>query len=86
MMGIPLRGFLAWWLRRSYYLLVTPRMAQRARLVANWTIGLFFRPPLSKLDLNTEREMLLRYAAVGALTETRSSTELKNTVPPDNGD
>ena len=23
-MGIPLRGFLAWWLRRSYYLLVTP--------------------------------------------------------------
>jgi NADH dehydrogenase len=86
MMGIPLRGFLAWWLRRSYYLLVTPRMAQRARLVANWTIGLFFRPPLSKLDLNTEREMLLRYAAVGALTETRSSTELKNTVPPENGD
>jgi NADH dehydrogenase len=74
-MGIPLRGFVAWWLRRSYYLLVTPRMAQRVRLVASWTIGLFFRPSLSKLDLNSEREMLVRYAAVGALAEKCSSRE-----------
>jgi hypothetical protein len=53
-MGITLRGFLAWWLRRSYYLLVTPRMAQRVRLVADWTIGLFFHPSLTKVDLNAE--------------------------------
>jgi NADH dehydrogenase len=66
-MGIQVRGFVARWLRRSYYLLVTPHMAQRARLVANWTLRLFFRPPLTKLDLNSERQMLLRYAAVEAL-------------------
>ena len=60
-MGIPLRGFTAWWIRRSYYLLVIPRMAQRIRLVLEWTLALFFAPPLSKLDLRTEREMLLRY-------------------------
>jgi len=60
-MGIPLRGFLAWWIRRSYYLLVTPRMAQRIRLVVEWTLALFLYPPLSKLDLNTEKEMLRRY-------------------------
>jgi NADH:ubiquinone reductase (H+-translocating) len=60
-MGIPLRGFTAWWIRRSYYLLVIPRMAQRIRLVFEWTLALFFAPPLSKLDLRTEREMLLRY-------------------------
>jgi NADH:ubiquinone reductase (H+-translocating) len=60
-MGIPLRGFTAWWIRRSYYLLVIPRMAQRIRLVFEWALALFFAPPLSKLDLRTEREMLLRY-------------------------
>jgi NADH dehydrogenase len=60
-MGIPMRGFLAWWIRRSYYLLVTPRMAQRIRLIVEWTLALFLYPPLSKLDLNTEKEMLRRY-------------------------
>jgi len=83
-MGVPLRGFLAWWLRRSYYLLVTPRMAQRVGLVADWTIGLFFHPSLSKIDLNTEREMLLRYTAVGALAESGRATELKRTIAPEN--
>jgi NADH dehydrogenase len=82
-MGVPLRGFLAWWLRRSYYLLVTPRMAQRVGLVADWTISLFFHPSLSKIDLNTEREMLLRYAAVGALAESGRATELKNAIAPE---
>jgi NADH dehydrogenase len=84
MMGIPLRGFLAWWLRRSYYLLVTPRIAQRVRLVAHWTIRFFFHPSLSKIDLNTEREMLLRYAAVRALAENGRATEVKSTIAPEN--
>jgi NADH dehydrogenase len=44
-MGIPLRGFFAWWIRRSYYLLVTPRMAERMRLVVEWTFALVFSPP-----------------------------------------
>ncbi len=76
-MGIQLRGFIAWWLRRSYYLLVTPRMAQRIRLVANWTLGLFFRPSLSKLDLNSERQMLVRYAAVETLASKGATAEFK---------
>lgn len=59
-MGIPVRGFPAWWFRRSYYLLVTPRMAQRVRLVVEWTLAIFFPPPLSKLDLDTEKEMMTR--------------------------
>ncbi len=83
-MGIPLRGFSAWWLRRSYYLLVTPRMPQRVRLVADWTIGLLFHPSLSKIDLSTEREMLLRYAAVGALAESGRAPELKSAIAPEN--
>jgi NADH:ubiquinone reductase (H+-translocating) len=84
MMGIPLRGFPAWWLRRSYYLLVMPRMAQRVRLVADWTIRVLFRPSLSKIDLNNEREMLLRYAAVEALAERGRATEAKSAIAPEN--
>ena len=72
-MGIPLRGFLAWWIRRSYYLLVTPRMAQRIRLVVEWTLALFLYPPLSKLDLNTEKEMLRRYTEVERLAGETSA-------------
>jgi NADH dehydrogenase len=68
-MGIPFRGFLAWWIRRSYYLLVTPRMAQRIRLVVEWTLALFLYPPLGKLDLYTEREMLRRYTDAGPLAK-----------------
>ena len=84
MMGIPLRGFPAWWLRRSYYLLVTPRIAQRVRIIADWTIALFFRPSLSKIDLNSESEMLLRYAAVSALAERERATEVKSAIAPEN--
>jgi NADH:quinone reductase (non-electrogenic) len=83
MMGIPLRGFLAWWLRRSYYLLVTPRISPRVRIVADWTIRFFFRPSLSKLDLNTEREMLLRYAAIERSVRVGHS-EVKSPISPEN--
>ncbi|MBV8139127.1 MAG: NAD(P)/FAD-dependent oxidoreductase [Deltaproteobacteria bacterium] len=76
-MGIPLRGFLAWWIRRSYYLLVTPRMPQRIRLVVEWTLALFLYPPLSKLDLNTEREMLRRYAEIERLAREKSAANPK---------
>jgi NADH:ubiquinone reductase (H+-translocating) len=75
-MGIPLRGFVAWWIRRSYYLLVTPRMAQRIRLVVEWTLALFFNPPLSKLDLSSEKEMLSRYTALEP-DETEGSAAAK---------
>ena len=74
-MGIPFRGFLAWWIRRSYYLLVTPRMAQRIRLVVDWTLALFLYPPLSKLDLNTEKEMLRRYTDAEPLAGERPAAK-----------
>jgi len=74
-MGIPLRGFLAWWIRRSYYLLVTPRMAQRIRLVVEWTLALFLYPPLSKLDLNTEKEMLRRYTEAERVARESSAAQ-----------
>lgn len=84
-MGIQLRGFIAWWVRRSYYLLVTPRLAERCRLVASWTIRLFFRPSLSKLDLNTERQMLLHYSEVEALADTAGGSSSVPDAHPGRG-
>ena len=61
-MGIRIRGFFAWWFRRTYYLTVMPRWAQRIRIVADWTIALFFRPDISKVDLGREQVARMRPA------------------------
>jgi NADH dehydrogenase len=54
-MGIRLRGFPAWWLRRSYYLLQMPRWDRRLRIVLDWTVALFFRPDITKVDITREQ-------------------------------
>ncbi len=46
-----IRGFLAWWVWRSYYLLQMPRWERKIRVVLDWTIALFFRNDVVKLDL-----------------------------------
>jgi NADH dehydrogenase len=58
--GINIRGFFAWWLRRTYYLSVMPRIPQRIRIVADWTLALFFRPDISKVDLGREQVSRMR--------------------------
>ena len=42
-LGLRLRGFPAWWLARSYHLWMMPGTARKARLVTDWTVGLFFK-------------------------------------------
>ncbi|MGH9207262.1 MAG: NAD(P)/FAD-dependent oxidoreductase, partial [Acidimicrobiales bacterium] len=42
-------GFLAWWMGRSYHLVMMPGFARRARVVSDWTIGLLFPRDLSQL-------------------------------------
>jgi NADH:ubiquinone reductase (H+-translocating) len=64
--GIPVRGFLAWWVRRTYYLLQMPRWSRRVRIVADWTLALFFRPDIVKVDLASEGALLARDHAAGA--------------------
>ena len=53
--GIRLRGFPAWWLRRTYYLLQMPRWDRRLRIVLDWTVALFFRPDITKVDITREQ-------------------------------
>ena len=41
-LGLRLRGFLAWFAARSYHLYMMPGMARRVRLGFDWAIGLLF--------------------------------------------
>ena len=50
-MKIKVRGFLAWWVWRSYYLMQMPRFERKLRIVLDWTVALFFRHDIAKLDL-----------------------------------
>lgn len=49
-----IRGFLAWWVWRSYYLSQMPRFERKLRIVLDWTVALFFPFDIVKLDLYSE--------------------------------
>ena len=63
--GVRLTGFLAWWLRRTYYLFQMPRWDRRLRIVLDWTVALFFRPDITRVELRVEREQVKRARHVG---------------------
>lgn len=42
MLGLPLRGFPAWFAARTYHLLMMPGLARRVRLAVDWAAGLVF--------------------------------------------
>ena len=72
--GMRLTGFFAWWLRRTYYLFQMPRWDRRLRIVLDWTVALFFRPDITKVELRVEREQVRgprRTAAVGGAAGDR---------------
>jgi NADH dehydrogenase len=54
--GVHLSGFVAWWIRRTYYLFQMPRWDRRLRIILDWTVGLFFRGDITKVELRVERE------------------------------
>jgi NADH dehydrogenase len=47
-------GFLAWWVWRTYYMMQMPKLERRVRLVIDWTVALFFKNDVAKLDLYGE--------------------------------
>src|SRR3954447_22776073 len=47
----------ACWLRRRYDLMQMPRWDGRFRIVLDWTVALFFRPDITKVDITSERPL-----------------------------
>lgn len=51
-----LKGFLAWWTWRTYYLMQMPRWSRRFRIMLDWTTSLFFKYDIVKLDFDGDPE------------------------------
>jgi NADH dehydrogenase len=50
-MGIRFRGFPGWFLTRTYHLFQLPLWSRKLRVVADWTIALFFRRDIAELSV-----------------------------------
>jgi NADH:ubiquinone reductase (H+-translocating) len=72
--GLRLTGFPAWWLRRTYYLFQMPRWDRRLRIILDWTVALFFRPDITKVDMRVEREQVYGAPAMAATATSVSSS------------
>lgn len=60
-MGIPFRGFTAWWLHRTYHLSKMPTLNRKVRIALDWTVGLLFPREVVQLgSLQRPREPLVR--------------------------
>jgi NADH:ubiquinone reductase (H+-translocating) len=62
LLKVKVRGMLAWFVRRTYYLLQMPGWSRRLRIMIDWTFALLFRPDVTKISLDSEKALLLREA------------------------
>ncbi len=60
LLKVRVRGIVAWFIRRSYYLLQMPGWGRRLHIVIDWTFALLFRPVIVKISLDSEEALLLR--------------------------
>jgi NADH:ubiquinone reductase (H+-translocating) len=63
LLGVRVRGVLAWLVRRTYYLLQMPTWRRRLRIMIDWTFALLFRPEVVKISLDSEEVERRREAA-----------------------
>ena len=47
--GFPFRGFLGWWITRTYHLYQLPLISRKFRVLIDWTVGLFFPRDIAEL-------------------------------------
>jgi NADH:ubiquinone reductase (H+-translocating) len=73
---VRVRGVLAWFVRRTYYLLQMPGWGRRLRIMIDWAFALLFRPDIVKISLDSEAALLLRGAAERELVAKSPDTIL----------
>jgi NADH dehydrogenase len=49
--GLQLRGFLGWWVARTYHLYQLPLVSRKLRVVLDWTVALLFRRDVVELSV-----------------------------------
>jgi NADH:ubiquinone reductase (H+-translocating) len=50
-LGWKLRGFLGWWVTRTYHLYQLPTLSRKLRVVTDWTVALLFRRDIAELSM-----------------------------------
>jgi NADH dehydrogenase len=50
-MGLKFRGFLGWWITRTYHLYQLPLLSKKLRVVTDWTVALFFKRDIAELSM-----------------------------------
>ena len=49
--GLKFRGFLGWWITRTYHLYQLPLISRKLRVVTDWTVALLFRRDIAELSM-----------------------------------
>jgi NADH dehydrogenase len=81
--GIKFSGFIAWWFWRSVYLMKLPRLAKKLRVMASWTLDIFFGQEIEQMvtirDIEALSSQLERIRARAKLvTPTSAASVLAN--------
>jgi NADH:ubiquinone reductase (H+-translocating) len=50
-LGLRFRGFIGWFITRTYHLYQLPLLTRKLRVVTDWTVGLFFRRDIAELSM-----------------------------------
>jgi NADH dehydrogenase len=50
-LGVRLRGFVGWWVTRTYHLYQLPLVTRKLRVVIDWTVALLFRRDIAELSM-----------------------------------
>ena len=62
-LGVRLTGFPAWFLHRTYHILMMPTLGRKARIIMDWTVGLLFPRDIVQLgSIHHPREIFERAA------------------------
>jgi NADH dehydrogenase len=80
--GVRLRGWPAWLMHRTYHLSRVPTFNRKARVVADWTLALFFRREIVSLGSFADPRAEFRRVATSTPTVDAASTApVASTVP-----
>jgi NADH dehydrogenase len=72
MMGIQLKGFIAWFAWRTIYLSKLPGMIRRLRVTIDWTLDLFFPRDITQLQPHAEPQLRAEHYEPGEVIISRS--------------
>jgi NADH dehydrogenase len=85
LLKVRVHGVIAWFVRRTYYLLQMPGVMRRLRIMIDWTFALLFRPDVVKVSLDSEEMTLLREMAADSAPVNRQVASNRGPAEPSPG-